>query len=563
MIHVAHVRADLKGGVDADLGEKTLIVGPNGRGKSAIVNAVELALGGTASDIVGRAEVKREADLIALGDGSKLCATATLSDGRVAEWETSTTKSGSTKKAKHTRPVRSSFPVRDVREALGGSPQTARTWLLKRIGCDVSREDVVAWLNDDLKARYERLAKVQTGSEVDILLGVIKAAESSARAHKSEIDGLRVAVRELSEGLPAEPTRKRLDDMERESSGLWTRYQTALRESEPAAAVPDLAQLRLTAETLIQQYDRTQIALGHLAEEMEGVPPLSDMDAKVAAARELLVQIHTLHGDHGAVGCLVCGSSGPVDHEGKALALARQNADLAARRERWRWYDAKREESESSLAQAQAAIAAFRAASDADQPVVPAPGALDALEAEWRAADERFREAKAAAGRWEAVRSKRERAERASRDQAELTALATEGKAAVDRLLKSATDAFIERVGSYLPTGDEFGLELERGGKPVCRFGLMRDGLLHTALSGAEWARLTLALACASCEADSADVLRIFTPEERAFDPITLNGVLRALSSAPGQVILTSPVRPKGRIPKGWTIVDVDASPAE
>ena len=63
------------------------------------------------------------------------------------------------------------------------------------------------------------------------------------------------------------------------------------------------------------------------------------------------------------------------------------------------------------------------------------------------------------------------------------------------------------------------------------------------------------AMACASTSG-SEDLL-IFTPEERAFDPSTLRSVMAALSDAPGQVLLTSPIKHKGRLPKGWTVVEV------
>ena len=51
-------------------------------------------------------------------------------------------------------------------------------------------------------------------------------------------------------------------------------------------------------------------------------------------------------------------------------------------------------------------------------------------------------------------------------------------------------------------------------------------------------------------------MLLVFTPEERAFDPQTLRSVLLSLSDAPGQVILCSPVKPAGKLPKGWTMVE-------
>jgi hypothetical protein len=85
--------------------------------------------------------------------------------------------------------------------------------------------------------------------------------------------------------------------------------------------------------------------------------------------------------------------------------------------------------------------------------------------------------------------------------------------------------------------------------------------VLHGALSGAEWARVTAALALATCP--ESPVPAVICPEERAFDPRTLAEVLEAFSvgvagmgeEAP-QIIVTSPVRPDP-MPTGWTVIDV------
>ena len=129
----------------------------------------------------------------------------------------------------------------------------------------------------------------------------------------------------------------------------------------------------------------------------------------------------------------------------------------------------------------------------------------------------------------------------------------------VDDLVKDGRDGFIARVQQYLPDGDTFDLVLRQNKRDVCMFGLVRDGTLHTALSGAEWARLTLALG-AACIPEDDDVLAILTPEERAYDGVTLAAVMRALAKAPGQVILTSPIKPRGRTPAGWTVLDAGAA---
>ena len=129
-MHITRITSNIKGGVDQELGEKTLIVGPNGIGKSAIINAVELAVGGSASDIVGRAEVKREAELLTLAGGASVTADAEFSNGSRASYKATSNGRGGAKKAAHSCPVTAAFPVRDVRAALGGSSDTARSWLL-------------------------------------------------------------------------------------------------------------------------------------------------------------------------------------------------------------------------------------------------------------------------------------------------------------------------------------------------------------------------------------------------------------------------------------------------
>jgi hypothetical protein len=44
--------------------------------------------------------------------------------------------------------------------------------------------------------------------------------------------------------------------------------------------------------------------------------------------------------------------------------------------------------------------------------------------------------------------------------------------------------------------------------------------------------------------------------EDRAWDAATLASVMRALNKFDGQIIIQSTVKPKGRMPKGWDIVE-------
>ena len=62
--HVTRVTGTLKAGaIDVTLGDKTLILGANGTGKTTIINALTLALFGLAQDVAGRDAETRDGDL--------------------------------------------------------------------------------------------------------------------------------------------------------------------------------------------------------------------------------------------------------------------------------------------------------------------------------------------------------------------------------------------------------------------------------------------------------------------------------------------------------------------
>jgi hypothetical protein len=104
---------------------------------------------------------------------------------------------------------------------------------------------------------------------------------------------------------------------------------------------------------------------------------------------------------------------------------------------------------------------------------------------------------------------------------------------------------------------DIFALRLRDAEREVCQFGLMRQGTMHTSLSGAEWARVLPALATVCGPKDGK--LGILIPEDRMWDPKTLFATMQAFRGIPQQVLLTSTVMPQNEadisIPDGWTVV--------
>ena len=161
---------------------------------------------------------------------------------------------------------------------------------------------------------------------------------------------------------------------------------------------------------------------------------------------------------------------------------------------------------------------------------------------------------------WQNVRGTRDQVRRTEAIASQLNDLSESCSEVVSMLLTSAAKNFEAAVQQHLPAEDKFCLMLTDKKKDVCRLGFLREGALHTALSGAEWARLTLALGCATYK-QTASTLAIFIPEERAFDPDTLANVMKALENAPGQVILQSPNAPKPGSYPAWTIRTLSIAP--
>ena len=256
--------------------------------------------------------------------------------------------------------------------------------------------------------------------------------------------------------------------------------------------------------------------------------------------------------------CILCGSTthvDPADYQKRAEATAEANRTAQAVMVAQEALPRERVALTQWQSTAEKRVHAYREA-HAAQAEAEAVDRKEAVQAAYNAlvaAERALQELLGAKVRWEGLERARTRADVAS---AEVETWGDREMAMgdlVDDLVVEAREAFVSRVQAFLPDTDTFDLVLRVGQKrDVCMFGFRRDGELHTALSGAEWARLTCALGAVSFRPG----LAIIAPEERAYDGVTLAAMMRGLSKATGQVILTSPVKPRGRTPKGWTIIE-------
>ena len=546
---IQHVKSNLKRGVDATLGKRTIITGPNGSGKTSIQNAIELALTGSASDVEGRAVVRKGDMLAKLGPpGEGVTTVATLEDGRSARWSITPNRKGGFFEPAH-QPlsgVRVVFPVQEVREVLTGSPDSLRMWLMSRVGANATLQDVL----NGLAAKHVGLYKDRAGrvrraglTEVDVLLAAIDSAYTEARALSAEAKAAKAVVEAMSEGLGAEPYAEDIQNAQRAADEAMRAIQEA--QSRPASTALPVILAKIAEST---------IALTRASEELaqlrRNAPALHPQEQQLVAMRRDIAAVCRATAHLGGKTCLACGAPVAQDVAARADKMEKDNAQglIAV-------------EMHKRIAALQAIVDAERAkvreATQAEQDALRATSSIaapnwDAL----NAAVDRTRTAlvslQNSQRQWRTLRSSKDQAQRALDTAQTLKAFAEDAESVVETLLQRAAVAFEAAVQSHLPSTDVFRIQLLDGKKAVCRVGLMRNEVLHSALSGAEWARLTLALGCATFR-PGENTLAIFIPEERAFDPDTLASVMHALDGAPGQVILQSPVPPNPeRAPSGW-----------
>ena len=548
--HVKTITHNLKGGGEAELGQRTLIIGPNGSGKSAIVNAVELALTGKASDLQGRDVVAAGATLATLTNGSVAYAQATLSDGAVARWE------GKAKgRATRTGPA-GVFPLRAVTEGLTGSADKARKFLLAHVCADVTEEAVLAVIPAELHAQYRSGGR--TGlSPVENLQHVSTEAAKRARDTKKRAEEADSLAAEISANDHIHPeSLAALSDELSAMNQLCTMHQTqlALHKSyqPPVRSVADL-------EVEIAAVEAAVADVQAMLSNMEEVAvPVSEKSALRQAV--LAVVRHNRKTDH----CTAClkpllpFENANLDTIEKAVLDAEQR--MSHSRQQAQEQRNLRGQYEVALRRGESKIATLRAQQESLRGYPAAPkgdvveiqAALERAQTDAAQLIETLSAAQRANAAFAAARTARDRARALGTESRAWAELTTACKRATEEMILDAIARFTARVQRFLPENDKFGLQMT---KTTCRVGLWRDSSLHTAVSGAEWARVMAAVACACTPSEAA--LPVLVPEDRAWDAKTLKSVLKGLDNYPGQVLVATTIKPYRSAPKGWTTIEL------
>ncbi|HEY0881339.1 MAG TPA: ATP-binding protein, partial [Archangium sp.] len=514
--------SNVKGGVAANLGEKTLIVGPNGSGKSSVINAVELALAGFASDIAGREEMAKESDLQALAPGrtGELFSRAILDTGEECKWVAG---AKGAKKAVHRFPEArldpaTVFPLRPVRDAIRGKPETARKFFIGFALPNLTKEDILSRIDAELHDNFRAATLNASVNDmpVDKLLIALEYAKKHARDTKSKGDAKAEVATAVAEGLPPLPTQEimaalvaKRKDAQKKLEHLIAQQANAQQlqrmqsEAEPIRAgiqqaLENVATLQAAihqAEGILAQTpqpafldDHTQRVLGiieHLArlEQTTGAPQSCPV-CRTAAAHGTFITRYQ------AGQAFVNAEKAKGDVYQQALA---QKMAVQANLTQWQTRAAQLQ---VQLDAVSAAIAAGSASA------VPTEADVETAKAAITVVDEEITRQEAIKAQWEQSKKAKSAAADSKKESDKWKELYEACNTVVSELMDSGVRRFIERVQVFLPKSDLFDLQLREGEKQVFRFGLKRGDVLHTALSGAEWARVMGAISGACTPTD-------------------------------------------------------------
>lgn len=561
--HVSRVFSNLKSplpGGDAwsvDLAPKTLLVGSNTSHKSSVIQSVELALAGSADDIVGRSAVADAALLLTLAPDDELGMSATTSDGDMYSYNVKYGDNGKVKKPNHIGPGPAALTHRMVRDALSGSAATARKAFLSWACDDASLEDVLAHIPSELHAKYRDISE-HLGHDkdpIETLLAVAQYANKKQRDASKEAKGAESLLESMGDVADERPTEEQMTRARTAATNLRETLRRAIEASSSGMSREEHDKAVVQASTALATWENQRdIALAAIKEAQASVPKLSPT---VKPGVEIL-DVALLNNIES---CPVCSSAVGSEH------LIRCRGFYAGQLKNWEALtEAARRSVEATEVEAEGAernvfewntklehLAGLDVVDQADNPD-------DALEAQTKLeiANKAVASMEAQVEQWESIARARDRVYSMKAESKDYKSLKDATEGAVGHLLDERVDAFVARVLSHLPGDWAFGIELRDGTREVFRMGLRRGDKLHCALSGAEWAAVTTAIAMVVSERLADTDVAVLIPEDRAWDPKTLSSVMRAYGSFNGQVIMASTVKPRGKVPKGWTIIDMD-----
>jgi hypothetical protein len=537
-MYIQTVESNIKGGVSVELGQRTLLFGRNGGGKSSVIQAIDLAVRGCVRDGEGRDEMKLLGAIARFfpENTKEMTSSVMLTDGQT-EFAWAAKNDGKTIKTtlkKHADVAGGevTFLFEKVQGVLSKEPAQVRAWLSNFVLGKLAMKDVANVLTPAEYAEIELMVKME-GTEIDWNT-LSKAAKSRATSLRKEATVKEKTIEALTESADTPLSdeeitrvRRRAEELSAEAftgNRVNGEINTLTRKIQQAAAWYD-AQAEKVANLSVSQIG------------MENYQFLTSM-------QEMLRRYLALLPDNGC--CEVCGATElkpnaltsrlrQVDSLVNGMDAAKQAMDLKT----------KLSETEATI---QAELAHLQTLTPVD---------VDAIAKERDRLQMMVANQIAARRSWDNTRAVRIDINNL-RTRANVLSSASEMLADVgQKKLSQAVTSFCESVDRYL-AHEKIGIDIDAG-----RIGFQRDGRgLHTALSGGEWTSLILALAAAAHDRDTGvrerGGLSLLIPEDRGWDPQMLTSVMIALSDFEGQVILMSTVWPANwEGSSEWKIISV------
>lgn len=580
------IESNVKGLGEIELpGPKVVVVGPNGFGKSRIVQALELGTTGVVSDVNGRRTISKGVELLSLAPGR----VGPLFSRVFFDDHTNTTYqiSGDTSKSSGERLVlpswldgkeKDAFPLRNLMDALLGSPATMRKFFVGFAG-EPKKEEILAAIEKKGGKEAVTMFRVaeqsgtpKTGGEAltEILVRCLEYAKKQSNSEKAKGETKRDAAVEVGReiGTPVDDValaeaetelrtaKKQLEAAvmaEGRKNDIIARYEKAQESAEHRKSLVDHAQeLLLAVQKIVESWAKKRSIA---KEKLDNIG-----DGKVASAIRTIVEfmvenqapcpISGVEVDEESLTALYEDASSILSAFDEATAdLEKTDAEVAESSRRFieakDRFDDARDLYNSAIEEMKRLEAEFESLEIDD---------IETLRAEIEAHEKSFIEMKESAAAWAAADKAAQAAVESDIESAKWKILADILSAIIENALDGGLKSFIERVQGYLPEGDVFDLRLRDGGREVCQYGLVTDDMLLTALSGGEWARVTAAMALA-CRNDKLRWSCI-VPEDRSWHPVILAAVLDAWMPVDAQFIVTTCVAPSS-IPDGWKVVEV------
>jgi energy-coupling factor transporter ATP-binding protein EcfA2 len=524
MLYVEQVQSSLKKGCNVRLGQHTVICGPNGGGKSTIVQSIELATNGWVSDMEGRARVKLPTALARLfpPDVDKY-SKATLSDGTIFSWALEEgAKDGSFKRPDHSAAYNVRWPVQDLMDVLRGDASTVGVWLEQQVVGTPTREDLLGALPPAVREIVGEFVKRR--HKLDFI-ALAKEAKQEATTLRTQATRSERTIDSMTVGIAPPLLDSVRQELEDKLIGPAVAVQVGVTPAEHEAARKAIEQ---QAELYAAKLNKLN-ALAPLSEEV------GHALTRLTAAGELIKQ-HTMV--FGKEECWVCGNE---EHGAVGQQIERLTAAMSQLHPQY-VEGMQRQLAFQEVAMLEKELETKVEAFKRLHVVVPVD------DTERRALMAKLAADDAARRTWNNADASRKEIDQL-RSKADLLTLAGNALEKAGRqFLVQRKQHFEDSVSNFLPEGERVGVDLGSS-----RFGLIRDGELHSALSGAEWSRVLLALATA--QESHTKLPCILVPEDRAWDAQTLAGVMAALAAAPVQIIIMSTVQPEPV--EGWTLVNV------